>query len=125
MGWQVLETPGKGKRAAAHSPLPSPFPNSCFHLRAAYFFPLPTLQNTVNLKNKRCRLAGILNSMIKDGGNFSLPGLIEQAADEDGFFSVLPAAAIGACAVTKHRDYSLDLPGCLSGTLAAAAAKPA
>lgn len=54
-----------------------------------------------------------------------LPGLIEQAADEDGFFCVLPAAAIGASAVTKQRDYSLDLPGCLSGTLTAAAAKPA
>lgn len=51
------------------------------------FLPLPTLQNTVNLKNKRRRLAGISNSVIKDGGNFSLPGLIEQAADEDSFLT--------------------------------------
>lgn len=86
MGWQVPEIPGKGKKLLLTHlfPDPSPTPASIF---LCIFLPLPTLQNTVNLKNKRCRLAGISNSVIKDGGNFSLPGLIEQAADEDSFLA--------------------------------------
>lgn len=51
-GWQVLEIPGKGKKLLlTHSS--QSLPQLLLPSKGCIFLPMLTLQNTVNLKNKK------------------------------------------------------------------------